>query len=162
MITQQSLVKQSSMDDSMAFEDLENDSGPDDELRFIEEHQAPVEEEEYRPPTPRPSTPLPTSTSDDSSNNKGLPWVPKVRTKDIESFLDHTRMKFLGYVLHNDQSSLAGLPLPIHEGLKVLKQVSVIFPISVFLSYFAFVIFNSFLDLYQLIRAVVEKVTKVL
>lgn len=114
------------MDDSMAFEDLENDSGPDDELRFIEEHQErAVEEEEYRPPTPRPSTPLPTSLSDHGSNhNKGLPWVPKVRPKDIDAFLDHTRMKFLGYLLNNDQTSLAGLPLPIHEGLKVLKQVN--------------------------------------
>lgn len=104
----------------MAFEDLENDSG-DDELRFIEEHQV---EEEYRPPTPRPSTPLPTSVSDHfTDQNKGLPWVPKVRPKDIDSFLDHTRMKFVGFQLSNDQTSLAGLPLPIHEGLKVLKQV---------------------------------------
>ncbi|XP_035213294.1 striatin-interacting protein 1-like, partial [Stegodyphus dumicola] len=118
----QTLVKQSSMDDSMAFQDLESDSGTDDELRYIEEHQA--VEEEYRPPTPRPSTPLPTSLSDHGiiPQNKGLPWVPKVRPKDIDSFLDHTRMKFVGFQLNNDQTSLAGLPLPIHEGLKVLKQ----------------------------------------
>ncbi|KFM82510.1 Protein FAM40A, partial [Stegodyphus mimosarum] len=118
----QTLVKQSSMDDSMAFQDLESDGGTDDELRYIEEHQA--VEEEYRPPTPRPSTPLPTSLSDHGTipQNKGLPWVPKVRPKDIDSFLDHTRMKFVGFQLNNDQTSLAGLPLPIHEGLKVLKQ----------------------------------------
>ncbi|GBM17905.1 Striatin-interacting protein 1 [Araneus ventricosus] len=122
---QQSLVKQNSMDE--AYQDLDGDSlsGPDDELRYIEEHQAQaVGEDEYRPPTPRPSTPLPTSASDqnNAASNKGLPWVPKVRTKDIMNFLDHTRIKFVGFQLNNDQTSLAGLPLPIHEGLKVLKQ----------------------------------------
>ncbi|GIY46782.1 striatin-interacting protein 1 homolog [Caerostris darwini] len=121
----QSLVKQNSMDE--AYEDLDGDSmsGPDDELRYIEEHQSQtVGEDEYtRPPTPRPSTPLPTSASDQkNAASKGLPWVPKVRTKDIISFLDHTRIKFVGFQLNNDQTSLAGLPLPIHEGLKVLKQ----------------------------------------
>lgn len=119
----QSLVKQSSMDDSMAFQDLEGDNGTDDELRYIEERQTAVEEE-YRPPTPRPSTPIPSSQSSQSlqPQNKGLPWVPKVRPKDVDNFLDHTRMKFVGFQLSNDRSSLAGLPQPIHEGLKVLKQ----------------------------------------
>ncbi|XP_075729780.1 striatin interacting protein isoform X2 [Rhipicephalus microplus] len=52
----------------------------------------------------------------------GLPWVPKVRPKDIKEFLDATRLKFVGYQLPDDQTSLAGLPEPIHEGLRVLKQ----------------------------------------
>ncbi|KAG8192206.1 hypothetical protein JTE90_009966 [Oedothorax gibbosus] len=120
----QSLVKQSSMDDSLAYQDLEGDRDTvqDDEMRYIEDHQ--TVEDEYRPPTPRPSSPLPNSLSDNANiiQNKGLPWVPKVRTKEIDNFLDHTRMKFVGFQLQNDQTSVAGLPLPIHEGLKVLKQ----------------------------------------
>lgn len=32
-------------------------------------------------------------------------------------------MKFVGFVLPNDRVSLAGLPQPIHEGVRVLKQV---------------------------------------
>ena len=38
-------------------------------------------------------------------------------------FLDHTRNKFVGFQVKNDQESMAGLPQPIHEGVKVLKQV---------------------------------------
>jgi hypothetical protein len=47
------------------------------------------------------------------------------RQKDLELFLDHTRMKFVGFQVKNDQTSLAGLPRPIHEGVKVLKQVRI-------------------------------------
>ena len=54
--------------------------------------------------------------------NKGLPWVPKVRQKDIDSFLDHTRLKFVGYVLPNDRTTTAGLPEPILEGLSILER----------------------------------------
>lgn len=122
-----SLAKQSSMDDSMAFQDLDADNGTDDELRDIEERQMSVDDrieaDEPRPPTPRPSTPLPNTGSQSIPiANKGLPWVPKVRQKDIDNFLDHTRMKFVGFQVNNDHTSLAGLPQPIHEGLKVLKQ----------------------------------------
>lgn len=46
------------------------------------------------------------------------------RQKDLEMFLDHTRAKFVGFQVRTDHSSLAGLPHPIHEGVKVLKQVS--------------------------------------
>ena len=45
------------------------------------------------------------------------------RQKDLENFLDHTRNKFVGFDVKNDHNSLAGLPQPIHEGVKVLKQV---------------------------------------
>lgn len=38
-------------------------------------------------------------------------------------FLEHTRAKFVGFQVKQDQRSLAGLPQPIHEGVKVLKQV---------------------------------------
>lgn len=45
------------------------------------------------------------------------------RQKDLEQFLDTTRMKFVGFQVKNDLASLAGLPHPIHEGVKVLKEV---------------------------------------
>jgi len=84
---------------------------------------------EARPSSPRPSTPNPKPgplneeiTSGLPSLNKGLPWIPKVRQKDIDTFLDHTRMKFVGYVLPNDRTTTAGLPDPILEGIKILQQ----------------------------------------
>ena len=46
------------------------------------------------------------------------------RQKDLEHFLEHTRAKFVGFQVKNDSTSLAGLPRPIHEGVKVLKQVN--------------------------------------
>ena len=56
-----------------------------------------------------------------------LPWTPKVRQKDVDQFLDATRIKFVGFPLQNDRVSLAGLPQPIHEGVRVLKQVAPFF-----------------------------------
>ncbi|XP_046847206.1 striatin-interacting protein 1-like [Xenia sp. Carnegie-2017] len=47
---------------------------------------------------------------------------PKVRQKDIDVFLDATRAKFVGYQITGDDSTLAGLPHPIHEGLHVMKK----------------------------------------
>ena len=41
----------------------------------------------------------------------------------MEQFLEHTRAKFVGFQVKNDHTSLAGLPQPIHEGVKVLRQV---------------------------------------
>ena len=57
------------------------------------------------------------------SNETALPWTPKVRPKDLDQFLDTTRLKFVGFMLPNDRVSLAGLPQPIHEGVRVLKEV---------------------------------------
>lgn len=54
---------------------------------------------------------------------KGLPWIPKVRHKELQFFLDQTRIKFLGYKLENDTDTLIGLPQPIHESVSILKQV---------------------------------------
>lgn len=51
-----------------------------------------------------------------------LPWTPKVRQKDIDMFLDVSRTKFIGYTLPDDRESLAGLPQPIHESVKTLKN----------------------------------------
>ena len=98
---------------------------------------------EVRPPSPRPKEPPRTRYSEFNSNetrnngpmnqlneiiselpqlNKGLPWVPKVRQKDIDTFLDHTRLKFVGYVLPNDRTTTAGLPEPILEGISILER----------------------------------------
>ncbi|KAK2726963.1 striatin-interacting protein 1-like isoform X2 [Artemia franciscana] len=86
----------------------------DDEMAEIEERRALEEAGEIpQPPSPRPTTPMP---------KKALPWSTKVREKDIDIFLNNTRMKFVGYHLSNDRESLAGLPQPIHEGISVLKQ----------------------------------------
>lgn len=53
-----------------------------------------------------------------------------MRHKDIDLFLDSSRLKFLGYSLPEDHETLAGLPLPIHEGVKTLKRVSFFYFIS--------------------------------
>lgn len=88
------------------------------------------EDDEGRPSSPRPATPTPDSfvrvEEPDASLphlNRGLPWVTKVRYKEMDAFLDQTRTKFLGYVLPgNDRSTTAGLPEPILEGIKVLQN----------------------------------------
>lgn len=54
----------------------------------------------------------------------GLPWTPKVRQKDVDTFLEASRLKFVGYNLEGDRQSLAGLPQPILEGVNTLKRVS--------------------------------------
>ncbi|KAI8782041.1 striatin-interacting protein 1 [Biomphalaria glabrata] len=103
-----SLVKQSSLDDS--FESgLARDEDDDlmDGLKTNSDDESP-------PTPPRPATP--------TVSHRSLPWKPKVRLKDLENFLDHTRQKFVGFEVKNDHNSLAGLPQPIHEGVKVLKQ----------------------------------------
>jgi hypothetical protein len=56
---------------------------------------------------------------------KELPWVPKVRQKDLEAFLEHTRKKFVGFTIKDDLTTLIGLPKPIHESIKILKQVEI-------------------------------------
>ncbi|XP_053974419.1 striatin-interacting protein 1 isoform X1 [Hylaeus volcanicus] len=63
----------------------------------------------------RPSTPQHT-------RGKSLPWMPKVRQQDVDTFLDVSRLKFIGYKLQGDRESLAGLPQPIHEGVNTLKR----------------------------------------
>lgn len=51
-----------------------------------------------------------------------LPWEPKVRQKDVDLFLDLSRHKFLGYTLNNDRESEVGLPRPILEGIRTLRE----------------------------------------
>ncbi|XP_001372567.1 striatin-interacting protein 2 isoform X1 [Monodelphis domestica] len=63
-----------------------------------------------------------TPTTERVTFPKGLPWAPKVRQKDIEHFLEISRNKFIGFTLGQDTDTLVGLPRPIHESVKTLKQ----------------------------------------
>lgn len=108
----------------------EDDDMADEGLGTEEIDSKQEEDEEGRPSSPRPATPTPDSfvrveEADVSLPhlNRGLPWVTKVRYKEMDSFMDQTRSKFLGYVLPgNDRSTSAGLPEPILEGMRVLQS----------------------------------------
>ncbi|KAL1777690.1 striatin-interacting protein 2 [Sigmodon hispidus] len=76
---------------------------------------------EQDPLVPPPPSQTPLST-DRVAFPKGLPWAPKVRQKDIEHFLEMSRNKFIGFTLGQDTDTLVGLPRPIHESVKTLKQ----------------------------------------
>uniref|UniRef100_A0ABM5GLJ6 Striatin-interacting protein 2 isoform X1 n=1 Tax=Pogona vitticeps TaxID=103695 RepID=A0ABM5GLJ6_9SAUR len=65
---------------------------------------------------------VPSPPAERVSFPKGLPWAPKVRQKDIEHFLETSRNKFIGFTLGQDTDTLVGLPRPIHESVKTLKQ----------------------------------------
>lgn len=56
------------------------------------------------------------------TNGKQLPWKPKVRQKDVDVFLESACIKFLGYNLQTNFENLSGLPQPIHDGVKILKD----------------------------------------
>jgi len=52
-------------------------------------------------------SPIPQSPENEREHVvRGFPWTPKVRPKDIEGFLDNTRMKFVGYTLPEDLLSV--------------------------------------------------------
>ncbi|XP_074919675.1 striatin-interacting protein 2 isoform X4 [Chelonoidis abingdonii] len=117
------LVKQDSLDiynerdpfknDEAGVDEEENDdvdSGIEGELDLIERDAIIQAGPAQRPPIERVSFP------------KGLPWAPKVRQKDIEHFLEASRNKFIGFTLGQDTDTLVGLPRPIHESVKTLKQ----------------------------------------
>lgn len=132
---QQSLMKQSSLDETnipgMDFESgrgliMKNEGGVEgsedvDEGVFVNQPMLGTYQNYYdeqnNSPTPRADTPPPVKA-------RALPWTPKVRQKDVDMFLDVSRLKFVGYRLQGDRESLAGLPYPIHEGLNTLKRVS--------------------------------------
>ncbi|XP_061494003.1 striatin-interacting protein 2 isoform X2 [Rhineura floridana] len=89
-------------------EDINN--GMEGELDLLERDTVIQALSVPRPPVERVSFP------------KGLPWAPKVRQKDIEHFLEASRNKFIGFTLGQDTDTLVGLPRPIHESVKTLKQ----------------------------------------
>lgn len=51
-----------------------------------------------------------------------LPWQPKVREEDVEAFLQHERMKFFGFTLPNDSTTMFGLPPPIQKSIDALRR----------------------------------------
>uniref|UniRef100_A0A4W5KVK5 Striatin interacting protein 2 n=1 Tax=Hucho hucho TaxID=62062 RepID=A0A4W5KVK5_9TELE len=121
------LVKQDSLDTYNERDPFKNDDARDEEEdgeeadSGIEGEVDPLDRDVIiQPPPPPPPLRPPTERV---SLPKGLPWAPKVREKDIEHFLETSRNKFIGFTLGNDTETLVGLPRPIHESVKTLKQV---------------------------------------
>uniref|UniRef100_A0A672RTQ9 Striatin-interacting protein 1 homolog n=1 Tax=Sinocyclocheilus grahami TaxID=75366 RepID=A0A672RTQ9_SINGR len=120
------LVKQDSLDTYNERDPFKNDDvrdeedDPEDMDSGIEGEVDPLDRDVIiQPPLPPPLLRPPTERL---SFPKGLPWAPKVREKDIEHFLETSRNKFIGFTLGNDTDTLVGLPRPIHESVKTLKQ----------------------------------------
>lgn len=57
-----------------------------------------------------------------AAQTRALPWAPKIRQKDIEAYLENERLKFFGFQLPDDRTTVAGLPRPIQESLDALKK----------------------------------------
>ncbi|KAI4803233.1 hypothetical protein KUCAC02_006786 [Chaenocephalus aceratus] len=120
------LVKQDSLDTYNERDPFKNDDArdeeedPEDTDSGIEGEVDPLDRDVIiQPPPPPPPLRPPTEKV---NLPKGLPWAPKVREKDIEHFLETSRNKFIGFTLGNDTDTLVGLPRPIHESVKTLKQ----------------------------------------
>ncbi|MBN3277322.1 STRP2 protein, partial [Polyodon spathula] len=126
MSTLQPLVKQDSLDSYNERDPFKNDEARDDE-EDNDDADSGIEGEVghldrdviIQPPPPPPPVRPP---SERVSLPRGLPWATKVREKDIEHFLETSRNKFIGFTLGNDIDTLVGLPRPIHESVKTLKQ----------------------------------------
>ncbi|TRY87296.1 hypothetical protein DNTS_022266 [Danionella cerebrum] len=118
------LIKQDNLDafnekDPYKADDArEEEEEVDDNDNSLEAEPFPLERDEVMPP------PIPHPPSERLNFPKGLPWAPKVREKDIENFLESSRSKFIGYTLGNDTDTVVGLPRPIHESIKTLKQIA--------------------------------------
>lgn len=52
----------------------------------------------------------------------GLPWEPKTRERDIETFLSQARQKFVGFQLYGDLTTVSGLPKPTKESIDTLRK----------------------------------------
>ncbi|KAG7219276.1 hypothetical protein INR49_019224 [Caranx melampygus] len=116
LIKQDNLDAFNEKDPYKADDSREDEDDNDDNDNSIEAETFPLERDEVMPP------PIPHPPSERVSFPKGLPWAPKVREKDIENFLESSRSKFIGYTLGSDTDTVVGLPRPIHESIKTLKQ----------------------------------------
>ncbi|KAH7698718.1 Protein FARL-11, partial [Aphelenchoides avenae] len=66
--------------------------------------------------TPKAESPLP-------QLQRGLPWKPKARESDLETFLQAERQKFFGYKLPpGDANTTFGLPAPVHQSVAALRR----------------------------------------
>ncbi|KAB0393875.1 hypothetical protein E2I00_011583 [Balaenoptera physalus] len=115
------LIKQDNLDafnerDPYKADDSREEEEENDDDNSLEGETFPLERDEVMPP------PLQHPQTDRLTCPKGLPWAPKVREKDIEVFLESSRSKFIGYTLGSDTNTVVGLPRPIHESIKTLKQ----------------------------------------
>eukprot|EP00062_Callorhinchus_milii_P006663 gi/632947441/ref/XP_007889047.1/ PREDICTED: striatin-interacting protein 2 isoform X1 [Callorhinchus milii] len=113
----QVLVKQDSLDTYNEKDPYKTDEAQDDEENGEDPDSGIEGEMEPLDPPPHPRLP-----PERVFFPRGLPWAPKVREKDIEDFLEVSRCKFIGFTLGNDTDTLVGLPRPIHESVKTLKQ----------------------------------------
>ncbi|KAB1273995.1 Striatin-interacting protein 1 [Camelus dromedarius] len=115
------LIKQDNLDafnerDPYKADDPREEEEENDDDNSLEGETFPLERDEVMPP------PLQHPQTERLTCPKGLPWAPKVREKDIEMFLESSRSKFIGYTLGSDTNTVVGLPRPIHESIKTLKQ----------------------------------------
>ncbi|NXE50301.1 STRP1 protein, partial [Casuarius casuarius] len=115
------LIKQDNLDafnerDPYKADDSREEEEENDDDNSLEGETFPLERDEVMPP------PTQHPPSDRIACPKGLPWAPKVREKDIEMFLESSRSKFIGYTLGSDTNTVVGLPRPIHESIRTLKQ----------------------------------------
>ncbi|NXS57046.1 STRP1 protein, partial [Brachypteracias leptosomus] len=115
------LIKQDNLDafnerDPYKADDSREEEEENDDDNSLEGETFPLERDEVMPP------PIQHPPSDRITCPKGLPWAPKVREKDIEMFLESSRSKFIGYTLGSDTNTVVGLPRPIHESIRTLKQ----------------------------------------
>ncbi|XP_073755280.1 striatin-interacting protein 2 isoform X2 [Callorhinus ursinus] len=125
-VVMQLLTKQDSLDiynerdlfktEEPATEEEEESAG--DGERTLDGELDLLEQDPLVPPPPSQASP----SAERVAFPKGLPWAPKVRQKDIEHFLEMSRNKFIGFTLGQDTDTLVGLPRPIHESVKTLKQ----------------------------------------
>ncbi|MBN3277079.1 STRP1 protein, partial [Polyodon spathula] len=116
LIKQDNLDAFNEKDPYKADDSREEDEDSEENDNALETETFPLERDEVMPP------PIPHAPSERISFPKGLPWAPKVREKDIENFLESSRSKFIGYTLGNDTDTVVGLPRPIHESIRTLKQ----------------------------------------
>ncbi|KAG5875023.1 hypothetical protein JTB14_004907 [Gonioctena quinquepunctata] len=58
----------------------------------------------------------------DKSKILKLPWKPKVHKKELKLFLNIAREKFVGYSLETDDTTMFGIPKPIHDSISILKK----------------------------------------
>ncbi|XP_055635161.1 striatin-interacting protein 1 isoform X2 [Toxorhynchites rutilus septentrionalis] len=124
-----SLIKQSSLDEQEQLGlEMETPSTENEEelSEYFRQYEDPVNNasessadatDENNDTTP----PAESQEQQEQLSNK-LPWAPKIRRKDIDIFLNNSRGKFIGYILKDDQKTLAGLPQPIQEGFHTLEK----------------------------------------